>query len=78
MANEQEFSFEAIDKHIDTNFTPGSSNLKAAAGTADLCGIYKTVKPILGAILLIPFIPAKWKEVIRAFMAILDGMCPAS
>ena len=78
MANEQDFSFEAIDRHIESNFKPGPANLAAAAGTADLCGIYKTVKPILGGVLLIPFIPAKWKEVVRAFMAVLDTMCPAS
>ena len=61
----------------------GKSHLTAAAAqnaTAALpqqfCTIYKAVRPVLEAVLLFPLIPEQWKAVIKAFIGILDTLCP--
>lgn len=89
MANEDpNLTFEAIDAHIkkaDLNaFEPGGARhvtaaaVKAAPGDVlqQVCQIYHVIRPILQAILLIPFIPAAWKAAIRTFISVLDTLCP--
>jgi hypothetical protein len=39
-----------------------------------ICPIYKAVKPILQFIAKI--LPAKWQQIINAFIGIMDGLCP--
>ena len=41
-----------------------------------LCKFYRTVKPILTAILSFILIPEKFKIPIRTLMGLLDGLCP--
>jgi len=53
-----------------------------AAAAADICGIYKKVKPILNGVLpflkLIPVIGATVAAAVTALMAVLDQTCPGS
>lgn len=39
----------------------------------DLCGIYKKVRPIL--IFAEQFLPKAWKEILDAFIKLLDNQC---
>ena len=88
MADEKQLTFEEIDAHIKAanlaDFAPGGKMHVTAqmvsASPADvisrICAIYHTIRPILAALLLIPFIPASWKAAIKAFMALMDTLCP--
>ena len=42
----------------------------------NVCPAYKMIRPILLAILAFPLIPKKIKDAIKAFMAVLDVICP--
>ena len=43
-----------------------------------ICKIYRKIRPLLDALLKLPFIPEKIKRVIRTFMKILDLLCGIS
>ena len=47
-----------------------------ALALPQLCPIYKVVKPILVALSNLIIIPQKWRDAIKAFMAIVDVLCP--
>jgi hypothetical protein len=81
-------TFEEIDAHIRkadlSAFEPGgrhhftSEMVAAAPGNvlANVCRIYHVIRPILQALLLVPFIPATWKAAIKTFIALMDTLCP--
>ena len=82
-------TFEEINDHVNnadlTQFKEGGekhfrgADVHAAPGDVlkKVCGIYHIIRPILQGVLSIPFIPKKWKDVIQAFMDIMDKVCPA-
>lgn len=47
-----------------------------AAVFAQVCAAYKIIRPILALLLNTPLLPKKWKDAIRAFMKVLDAICP--
>jgi hypothetical protein len=85
-----ELTFEAINARVERAdlkaFQPGGTHhvtaAMALASPADvlkkLCAIYSIVKPILQGLIAMPFIPSKWKDVVKAFIGILDELCPGS
>ncbi|MDQ2975678.1 MAG: hypothetical protein M3R69_09750 [Acidobacteriota bacterium] len=87
--NNKALTLEELEAHIDKydvkSFQPGGKNAPAAAGAAaggtaaaipNVCPAYKMVKPILQAVLLIPFLSKKIKDAIKAFMSVMDAICP--
>jgi len=71
----------------DQAFTQAIAAFEAASVSAqdvdaDICGIYKKVKPILNGILpflkLIPVYGATVAAAITALMGVLDNTCPGS
>jgi hypothetical protein len=82
---EREYSFEEIDglvRGLNVAETDKrlSSMAAAQASPADvigqICPIYRVIRPILQGILLLPFIPESWKQVIRTFIRLMDLVCP--
>ena len=85
---DKQITFEEINDHINkadlSQFKEGAAkHFNAANVAADpsgvlqkVCSIYHVIKPILQGILLIPFIPAPWKEAIRTFIKLMDTLCP--
>jgi hypothetical protein len=72
-------TFEEVDKHIQKakiSAVPKSAKGATAEAIPNVCGAYKTVKPILQLLLNTPFLPKKWKDAIKAFMSVLDTICP--
>jgi len=78
-------TYEEIEKHLDSidlaAFQPGGKHHPgAAAGTAaalpNVCPAYKMVRPILLAVVAFPLIPKKIKDAVKAFMSVLDMICP--
>jgi hypothetical protein len=82
-------SFEEVDKIVNSADIsalkaaakrPARSSSKSVAPAAmampDICGIYKVVRPILLLVSGTPFIPKKWKDVIKTFIQTLDMICP--
>lgn len=82
-------TYEEIDKHLSKynlkDFQPGGKHspkgrmTASAVSTAAIpnpCPAYKMVRPILLAILAFPLIPKKIKDAIKAFMSVLDLICP--
>ena len=43
-----------------------------------ICGIYQKVRPFLEVVASLFFIPKKWRDAIKTFMSILDGLCPGA
>lgn len=86
---ENEITFEQINDHINkadlSIFKTGgekhfrSADVKTASGDVlqKVCSIYQVVRPVLQGILLIPFLPVKWKEAIKTFISLMDTLCPA-
>ena len=85
MAQEQ-LTFEQIEAHIKSANLEQYDNPKAAvvagaprdlAGELQkICGIYKGIRPILQAVSTFPLIPASIKNAIKAFMKVMDAICP--
>lgn len=76
-------TFEEVDKQIqsaDLSKIQAAAKGGAAAGTAaaipNVCAAYNIVKPILLLVAALPIIPKKWKDAIKAFMGILNALCP--
>ncbi len=78
-------TYEEIEQHLAkynfADFQPGGKHhAGAAAGTAaaipNVCPAYKMIRPILLAVLAIPFISKKIRDAIKAFMAVMDAICP--
>jgi len=83
---EREVSFEEIDRQIQSLNLPAEKPAEkkvagkaAAASPADIisqvCPIYQAIRPILKSLLSLP-IPKKWKDAIRAFIRLMDQVCP--
>ena len=81
---EKEYTFEEIDKLVQQADLAGlekqAAAVKSGAPAADvlaqICPIYKTVRPILIGLTQIPFIPKAWKKAIRSFIKAMDMICP--
>jgi hypothetical protein len=81
-------TFEEVDKHIQSAdlsaFHPGGKHAMTAASASanpaavipNICGAYKIVRPILQLLSNLPLIPKKWKDAVKAFMGVLDMLCP--
>lgn len=54
---------------VITESTPDSDIIKT------ICNIYKSLKPILAGVLLIPLIPDPIKQPIKVFMDIMNQIC---
>lgn len=51
------------------------SDLDISGKLKKICSIYKSVKPVLGIINSIPFIPGNVKSAVKAFANVLDSIC---
>ena len=80
-------TFEEVDKHIQqadlSAFQPGGKHHLSAAAAANpaavlpnVCGAYQVIRPILALVANLPIIPKKWKDAIKAFMQVMDTICP--
>jgi hypothetical protein len=80
-------TFEEVDKHIQSvdlsafqpggkHHVPASAAANPAAALPNVCGIYKSVRPILVIVSNIPLIPQKWRDVLKTFIQSLDVICP--
>lgn len=80
-------TFEEVDKHIQqadlSVFQPGGKQHLSSAAAANpaavlpnVCGAYQVIRPILALVANLPIIPKKWKDAIKAFMQVMDTICP--
>lgn len=77
---------EELEAHVDKYLAPvqkAATGADAAAGRVaaadvlpNVCAAYKLVKPILQAVLAIPFLSKKIKDAIKVFLKVLDAICP--
>lgn len=87
MAN-NELTFEQVNAHFEqadlSPFQTGGAKFFApqdvtrAPGDVlqKICGIYKIVSPFLKLVANLPLIPQKWKDAIKTFVNLMDGLCP--
>lgn len=40
-----------------------------------ICSIYRSIKPVIGVIASLPFIPGNVKAAVKAFTNVLDSIC---
>ena len=83
---DQTITFEQIDAAM--NKVDLAAHRRAVAGISaqaaanpalalpQLCPIYKAVRPFLVAASNLPFIPQKWRDVIKGFIDVVDVLCP--
>jgi hypothetical protein len=76
-------TFEEVDKHVQkADLSALKPSAAAAAGSAaaipNVCQAYGVVRPILALVASVPLIPKKWRDAIKAFMQVLDAICPQS
>lgn len=79
-------TFEEVDKHIqgvDLSVFDAGGKLYAASATAspaaaipNICAAYRIIRPILALVSNVPLIPTKWRDAIKAFMGVMDTLCP--
>lgn len=87
MEQKEPTTFEEIDAHITASLvavSPGGKfhmsvqamQANPAAAIPNVCASYKMIRPVLKALLLIPFLKASWKTAIQTFISFMDGLCP--
>ena len=70
-------TFEDVDKHIQAaNLASIQPPTAAIAGLPNICPAYKIIRPILVLLSTAPLIPAKWQAAIKAFLGVMDAICP--
>ena len=73
-------TFEEVDKHVQkadlSVFKVGKGKGAAALAAPNVCPAYKTVRPILALVASLFLIPKKWRDMITAFMGVMDMLCP--
>jgi hypothetical protein len=77
-------TFDEVDKHVQaadlSAIQPGGKHHPAAAAGAaalpSICPAYKVVRPILVLASNTPLIPPKWRDAIKAFIGVMDVICP--
>lgn len=78
-------TFEEVDRLIQkADLSAFQSRPRATARAAvdpaavigQVCAAYKVIRPILALLVNVPLIPKKWKDVIKGFMKVMDGLCP--
>lgn len=52
------------------------SHVESVGSAANVCGIYKIVRPILALLAGAIVLPKKWREAIQTLMSVLDTLCP--
>jgi len=57
-------------------FTAATVKTSPASVIGQVCPTYKAVRPFLVAASNLPFIPKKWRDGIKAFIAAVDVLCP--
>lgn len=75
---EKVMDFEAINAHLDSNYVEAKNvqSLTTASAQSQLCGVYKTVRPILVALSNLVIIPNKWRAALATFISVMDVICP--
>ena len=85
---EKQLTFEEVNKHFDSvdlsPFQQGGKQFFAADTVTKapgevlqkVCSIYKVVRPFLALVSNLPLLPKKWKDAIKTFMGLMDGLCP--
>ena len=85
MAKTQDPTFDEVDQHVKnadlSSIQPGGKHYSAAAPAAtaalpNVCAAYKIVRPILVLLSNTPLIPQKWRDAIKAFVGVMDVICP--
>lgn len=76
MSKEKTLTFEEVNAHIEQHTTGKNAHLLTANTAPDLCSIYLIARPILVLASQAFFIPQKWRQIITAFIAALDALCP--
>lgn len=64
---------------VDYNPQAVAESLAPGTGTAVLtkvCQVYKTVRPFILLVTSLFFIPQKWRDALRSFSTVMDGICP--
>lgn len=69
-------TLEQLEKHVDKFNVKKFKGGGTAAALPDVCPPYKMIRPILQAVLVIPFLSKKIKDAIKAFMGFMDSICP--
>lgn len=81
-------TFEQIDSDIQklnladyqpggkAHFTAEAVRANPAAVLPQICPIYKAIRPILVILSNLPLIPPGWRNAIKAFIGIMDALCP--
>jgi len=74
---EVELTLKELNAHVDKYFKPNQNAkpMTKKLAEAELCGIYKAVKPILEKVLKFPFLSDKFKKVLSAFIEVLNIFC---
>lgn len=85
---DKQLSFEEVNKHFESVdlsefqeggkhfFSPASVTRAPGDVLQKVCGIYKVVRPFLALVSNIPLLPKKWRDAIKTFMSLMDGLCP--
>lgn len=78
-------TFDDVEKHIQkadlAAIQPGgkehpAAGVTGAAALANICPAYKIVRPILVLLSNTPIIPQKWRAALKAFIEVIDVICP--
>lgn len=80
---EQQMTLEQIEAHLQSSNLeqfneqqPGAQAQDITSQLQRICGAYRAIRPILNAVLNFPLIPASIKNALRAFMSVMNMICP--
>jgi hypothetical protein len=75
MSKEKTLTFEEVNAHIEKHMTAKNAHLLTDTAP-NLCSIYLIARPILVMASQAFFLPQKWRDIVTAFIAAIDVLCP--
>jgi hypothetical protein len=58
-------------------FTAADVKVKPADVLTKVCSIYQKVRPFLSLAGELFFVPKKWRDALKTYMALMDQVCPS-
>ena len=80
---------EQVEAHFDAldlktmapggalHFTAADVKSQPADVLTKVCGIYQKVRPFVALASDLFFVPKKWRDALKSYMALMDQICPA-
>lgn len=67
---------EQLNEYVETVDIAELNAASVDKAAINICGVYSKARPVLEFISNFWLLPEKWRAIVKALTAVLDGLCP--